>query len=314
MQIFSGIDEFNIPDHSGISTSIAIGKFDGIHLGHEKLIEEIVSHRRDGLSPLVVTFDSPVSDYFTGEHTRVLACNKEKTDRLFALGVEYIYMMPVNRQTMTYDPELFVRDVLCTGLHAGVIAAGADLSFGDKGAGNMGLLSRLSAELGYETVQIDKVKYGDEDISSSLIRQAVSSGDMERAGDMLGRPYFIDGRVRHGRQLGRTIDMPTVNLIPDDEKLLPPYGVYLSEVVFDDRQMYGITNIGVRPTVSDEDKVTVETFIYDFSGEIYGESIQVGLLHFMRPEIRFDSVDKLRKQLQDDKINGIMAVQRIKGS
>ncbi len=273
MQVFSRVDEFNIPDRSSVITSLAIGKFDGIHLGHEKLIEEIVSHRSNGLSPLVVTFDSPVGDYFTGEHTKVLASNKEKTDRLFAMGVEYVYMMPVNRHTMAYDPELFVREVLCAGLHAGVIAAGADISFGDKGAGNMELLKRLSPELGFETVQIDKVRYGDEDISSSLIRQAVSSGDMERARDMLGRPYFIDGKVRHGRQLGRTIDMPTVNLIPEEEKLLPPYGVYLSEVMLDERRMYGITNIGVKPTVSEEGKVTVETFIYDFSGDVYGESI-----------------------------------------
>ncbi|MBO5552489.1 MAG: bifunctional riboflavin kinase/FAD synthetase [Lachnospiraceae bacterium] len=303
MQIVSEIDE-------GVRTAVAIGKFDGMHLGHKKLLEEITSHREQGLYSLVFTFESPVMDFFTGQRSRVLTTNREKLALFEEAGIDFVYMMPVNKDTVSFPPEAFVKDMLAGRLHAGLIAAGADLSFGDRGAGNMELVKRLSAEgdkdFSCQAVEIDKVVYMGEEISSTLVRNAVSEGDMEKAVAMLGRPYSIQGEVVHGRRLGSRIDIPTANIIPDEDKLIPPYGVYHSYVHLGNRRLEGVTNIGVKPTIEEDDRLTAETHIPGFNGDIYGQDIKIELLHYLRPEIRFESIDMLRKQMQADirKITG----------
>ena len=297
MQIISGIKD-------GRRTAVAIGKFDGMHLGHRKLLEEITSHREQGLYSLVFTFESPVMDFVTGQKSRVLTTNREKLSLLEKAGVDLVYMMPVNRDTVTVSPEAFVREMLIGRLNAGLIAAGCDISFGDKGAGDMELVRRILSEQDGDfkrrVVEIDKVRYKDEVISSTLVRNAVAEGDMERAGAMLGRPYSISGKVVQGKRLGRTIDIPTANIIPDEDKLLPPYGVYHSRVHIGVSCLEGVTNIGVRPTVEDDDVLTSETHIPGFDGDLYGQDIEVELLRFIRPEMRFDSIDMLRQQMKAD--------------
>ena len=298
MQIVSGIDK-------NVRTAIAIGKFDGVHKGHMKLLHEIISHRDEGLLPLVFTFKGSVSDFYSGNKSRVLTTDEEKLKLLEDAGIGSVYMMSINKDTVFYDPEAFVREILVEKLHAGLIAAGGDLSFGYKGRGNMSLLERLS-EGGalYRTAAIEKVKHEDQVISSTLIRNEVSSGNMERAGAMLGRAYSLEGMVVHGKKLGRTIGIPTANVIPDDEKLMPPFGVYSSVVELGDRQFKGITNIGVKPTVSDEPCVTAETHIFDFDEDIYGAGIRVSLVRFVRPEKKFGDIDSLKEQMLTD-ITGI---------
>ena len=298
MQIVSGIDK-------NVRTAIAIGKFDGVHKGHMKLLHEIISHRDEGLLPLVFTFKGSVSDFYSGNKSRVLTTDEEKLKLLEDAGIGSVYMMSINKDTVSYDPEAFVREILVEKLHAGLIAAGGDLSFGYKGRGNMSLLERLS-EGGalYRTAAIEKVKHEDQVISSTLIRNEVSSGNMERAGAMLGRAYSLEGMVVHGKKLGRTIGIPTANVIPDDEKLMPPFGVYSSVVELGDRQFKGITNIGVKPTVSDEPCVTAETHIFDFDEDIYGAGIRVSLVRFVRPEKKFGDIDSLKEQMLTD-ITGI---------
>lgn len=294
MQIVSGIDK-------NVRTAIAIGKFDGVHKGHMKLLHEIISHRDEGLLPLVFTFKGSVSDFYSGNKSRVLTTDEEKLKLLEDAGIGSVYMMSINKDTVSYDPEAFVREILVEKLHAGLIAAGGDLSFGYKGRGNMSLLERLS-EGGalYRTAAIEKVKHEDQVISSTLIRNEVSSGNMERAGAMLGRAYSLEGMVVHGKKLGRTIGIPTANVIPDDEKLMPPFGVYSSVVELGDRQFKGITNIGVKPTVSDEPCVTAETHIFDFDEDIYGAGIRVSLVRFVRPEKKFGDIDSLKEQMLTD--------------
>lgn len=298
MQVVSGIDE-------GVGTAVAIGKFDGMHLGHEKLLKEIKAYRSEGLYSLVFTFEKPVADFFTGDQSGVLTTNDEKLALLEEAGIDYVYMMPVNKDTVSYEPEAFVREVLISRLHARVIAAGADLSFGDKGAGDMELLKRLSdagsAKNRFKAVQIDKVMYEGEEISSTLVRDAVSIGNMERAGAMLGRSYFLHGEVVHGRKLGRTIGIPTANLIPAEDKLMPPFGVYHSRIRLDDgRSLKGITNIGVKPTVKNDKAVTAETHIFDFDEDIYGRKLEVSLCHFARREMKFEGMDELKEQMKED--------------
>lgn len=288
----------------GIRTAIAIGKFDGMHLGHRKLLDEIMSYKAQGLKSLVVTFESPFSDYFTGQKSSLLTPRDEKLRLLEEAGIDYIYLMPVNQEMVSYDPESFVKEILVQRLKAGLIAAGSDLSFGHKGAGNLDLVRRTASALlddrSFKVVEIEKVKYRGEDISSSLIRNEVSKGDMEAAQGMLGRPYTMEGRVVYGNRIGKSIGFPTANLTPADDKLMPPYGVYISETETDGTLYRSITNIGKKPTVKDDEAVSVETHINDFDRDIYGKEIKVRLIRFVRPEIKFDSIEALKTQIRKD--------------
>ncbi len=311
MQIFSDIDTFNRTVGAETFTAVAIGKFDGIHKGHQKLIDVIDSYKAEGLRSLVFTFEKPVADYFTGCRSSVLTTDHEKIVYLEDTGVDYLYIMPVVSETVSYEPVYFIRDILFKGLHARVIAAGNDLSFGDKGAGNMELLREYSSKTGYRAVEIEKILYKDRELSSTLVREAVSRGEMEEVKEMLGRPYSIDGTVSCGKKLGRTIDMPTANIIPEDHKLMPPFGVYFSNVCIEGKEYSGITNIGVKPTVTDENKVTAETYIYDMNEDIYGKKISVRLQHFVRKEMKFPNIGMLKKQMHDDSIKGISYFNRM---
>ncbi len=311
MQIFSDIETFNRTVKPENYTAVAIGKFDGIHKGHQKLIDVIDSYKGEGLKSIVFTFEKPIADYFTGCLSSVLTTNKEKISYLESMGVDYLYIMPVVSETVSYEPVYFIRDILFKGLHARLIAAGGDLSFGDKGAGNMELLKDYSSKLGYRAVEIEKILYKNRELSSTIVREAVTKGEMEEVREMLGRPYSIDGTVSYGKQLGRTIDMPTANIVPDEHKLMPPFGVYFSNVCIEGKEYRGVTNIGVKPTVTDEKKVTAETYIYDMDDDIYGMKISVGLQHFVRKEMRFPNIEMLKKQMHDDSIKGISYFNRM---
>ncbi len=301
MRIFSDLDQFD-KECSEI-TAVAVGKFDGLHAGHIKLLEKVLEQKKKGLSPLAFTFDGSIADFFSGEKSPVLSTNPEKEDCLRDMGFDYEFIMPVNEETVATDPEEFI-DILVNKLHARYIAAGSDISFGAGGKGDLKLLKELSGKYSYEVCIIDKIKFGDEEISSSLIRNLVGEGKMELAQAALGRPYSLEGMVIEGRKLGRKLEMPTVNLSVDKNKLLPPFGVYFSHIYLGTGVFQGITNIGIKPTVSDEKKVAVESYIYDFDDDVYGEWLKVELLHFLRGEIKFESVDKLKAQMRTDMLRG----------
>ena len=185
-------------------------------------------------------------------------------------------------------------------MKAAYICAGSDVSFGRKGAGNYILLKQLAEECDYQIEIIDKVKVDGEDVSSTRVRSAVRDGRMEEAARLLGTPYRISGTVEHGRKLGSTLGMPTANLLPPQDKLLPPNGVYYSKVCLEGCEYRGISNVGYKPTVSDRRILGVETYLYDFDGDIYGQDMAVELLAFRRPEMKFDGVEALKEQMQKD--------------
>ena len=174
------------------------------------------------------------------------------------------------------------------------------MSFGRRGAGNYQLLKEKSKVFGYDVVIIDKVQYEGREVSSTYVREEVAKGNMELVHQLLGIPYHVGGTIVHGRKLGRTLGMPTVNQIPPKEKLLPPKGVYYSFVMLGERRLPSITNIGTKPTVTDVMAMGVETYIYDFDEDVYGEALEVYLLSFKRPEMRFDSVEALKNQMAED--------------
>ena len=290
--------------HNDMPLALSIGKFDGVHLGHRKILSALAARESEGLTPAVLTFDPSPEAWFTGQE-RVLTTREEKRYLLAQAGVGLLIELPFDRETADMDPAAFAENVLARQLSVRFIAAGPDLSFGAGGRGSFELLESMAGSLAFETQRVDKVQWDGAPISSTRIRGLVEEARMEEAAEMMGRAYLIRGHVEHGRQLGRTIGIPTANLIPPAEKILPPNGVYYSIVTLDGVTYDAMTNIGVKPTVSDEAKVTAETYLYGFDGDLYGQEASVSLLSFRRPERKFADVAELKEAMHLDVEEGI---------
>ncbi|MBD5452006.1 MAG: bifunctional riboflavin kinase/FAD synthetase [Lachnospiraceae bacterium] len=310
MKIIENTTKFQIEE----STAVAIGKFDGFHLGHQKLLRQLEIQKSKGQKSVVFTFVPSPAAFFSGAPIQELSTVEEKR-RIFAqAGVDYLVEFPFVQSIADMEPEVFVEDVLVGMLHAKCVVAGDDVSYGRHGAGNCKLLEEMAKKYLYDVVIIDKVLYNDNEVSSTFVRKAVKEGDMELVSVLLGTPYHVSGEIIHGKKLGRTLGMPTVNLLPPEEKLLPPKGVYYSYVYlysgkgsqsyesmpYHGVQLPSITNIGTKPTVNDQKRMGVETYIYDFNADVYGKYMDVYLLAYKRPEMRFEGVDNLKTQMQAD--------------
>ncbi len=296
MQIITRLNELNIDS----KTAIAMGKFDGIHLGHKKLLNLILDQKIDDLKAVVFTFEPSPEEFFVGHTVKQLFTKEEKRKAFEKLGIDILVEFPLTEETAATPPESFIRDILVDRLNARYIAAGTDVSFGDKGKGDQFLLRNMSKEMGFELCLIDKVMLDGEEVSSTRTRNQIADGNMKMAARLLGCEYSVSGIVEHGRHIGHTIGVPTVNVIPSQEKLLPPYGVYSSIVVIDDKEYRGMTNIGRKPTISEKEVVGAETYIYNFDEDVYGKFIEVRLKEFIRPEMKFDSIEALTAQIKSD--------------
>lgn len=285
-------------------SAVAIGKFDGIHRGHQSLLRHVLEQKEKGLQAVVFTFDPSPAALFSGEDLPELTTKREKRRLFQEMGIDVLIEFPLNFTTAATEPEAFIEKVLAGQMKTAYIAAGEDLSFGKKGKGDAALLRRMAGSFGYRTEIIEKVCLDGVEISSSYVREVIKSGDMEKAERLIGEAYSVSGVVAHGKKLGRKLGMPTVNLLPEKEKLLPPYGVYFSEVSLGERVYKGITNIGCKPTVNEEKQAGVETYLYDFAQDIYGKEITVRLFSFHRPERKFESVEALKKQMASDIAQG----------
>ncbi len=294
-----------VTDPKGISvkekTAVAIGKFDGIHIGHKKILSEVLKAGEKGLKTVIFTFEPSPEIFFGAPDCGALMTRDEKREYLESYGIDMLIEYPMNEETSAVEPELFIRKCLKEQLNMGFIAAGSDLSYGKGGKGDFSLLDSLKTELEYETVMVDKVRYGGFVVSSTTIRNAVAGGDMRTAEEMLGRPYSFRGIVTTGKQLGRTIGFPTANIDPLPGRVIPPYGAYYSDVELSDGRVFkAVTNIGCKPTVKDDKKVNIESYLLDFSGDIYGEMINVMLREFRRPEQKFADLYELKNVLRAD--------------
>lgn len=285
-------------------TAVAIGKFDGIHIGHRRLLEEIREKKKDGLCTCVFTFDPAPAVLFGWSDGKELSTKEEKHVLFERAGVDILIEFPMNRETAATVPEVFAAEILAERMQTRFLAAGSDLSFGAGGAGNTEFLRKLGPELGFQVKTIPKVCVDGREVSSTHVRSCVDRGDMGLAEQLLGMPYPVFGTVVKGNQLGRTLGFPTVNLLPDESKLLPPNGVYFSQVRHRGRLYRAISNIGYKPTVTDRHVMGIESYLYDFREDIYGEPVEVYLLEFSRPEQQFESVEALRGQLQKDIMAG----------
>lgn len=300
MEIVAGTLDFEL----NRETAVAIGKFDGMHRGHSKLLQEVLDKKASGLAACVFTFEPSPAVFFGFSDGRELSTGEEKRRLLERMGVDYLIEFPMTQDTANMEPEVFIEEILVKKLHTRWIVAGADVSFGKKGAGNAAMLKANAEKYGYCLTTIDKVREGENIISSTLVRSHVEQGNMEYVEVLLGSPYTITGKVVHGKSMGRKMGMPTVNIIPSDKKLLPPNGVYCSAVRVNGKEYPSISNIGHKPTVADNLALGVETHLYDFDEDIYGEEIEVCLYKFLRPEMRFSSLEELQKQIKSDILVG----------
>lgn len=300
MEIITNTTNFNLDTDA----AVAIGKFDGLHIGHRKLIDLILQQKAKGLAACVFTFDPAPAVLFGFSDGKELTTKEEKRRILADLGVDILIEFPMTKETAAISPETFVREILSERMRARYIAAGTDLSFGDKGKGNTELLKSMGVMLGIHTETIEKISIDGVEVSSTFVRERVEEGDMETVTAFLGQPYCVQGEVVHGNHLGSTIGFPTVNQIPPATKLLPPCGVYLSTAIVKGKKYNAISNVGFKPTVSDGNVCGVETYLYDFDQDIYGEDITVFLEKFSRPEQKFDKLESLIAQLQHDIASG----------
>lgn len=295
MKIISNTTDFKIPE----KTAIAIGKFDGAHIGHKKIFEKLMKAKAQGLKTAVFTFDpSPVA-FFTDMNVPELFTKEEKRDYFEKMGIDYLVEYPFNKDTAAVEPRDYIEDYLLNKMNGAYIIAGEDVSYGKKGLGDGKLLIEMSNELDFKVDLIKKVTLDGVEISSTYARDEVKNGNMENATRILGEPYSITGTVMSGKKLGRTLGMPTANMYPSKDKLLPPNGVYFCKIeIVDTKEVYcGVTNIGSRPTVEDGNRISVETFLLGFDGDLYEKKICVSLVHFKRPEMRFSSVEELQKMV-----------------
>ena len=296
MQIIRDTTDFVSPGE----TAVSIGKFDGVHLGHRRLLEELIDQKEKGLLATVFTFD-PYPEVFFGYGSKQMLTTLEEKEQIFEkMGIDILVEFPFNAVSAATPSREFVTRFLCSHLRARFIAAGPDLSFGDHGSGNFSLLEELAPEYGFTAKKIEKVIMDENIISSTLIRRLISTGEVTTAARYLGEPYMVRGRIVHGKALGRRIGIPTLNQVPPEDKLLPPFGVYYSDVLIGEKKYCGMTNIGIKPTVSEEKRVTVETYLYDFRDDIYGETATVQLLTHRRPEMKFGSLEELKRTMEQD--------------
>lgn len=297
-------------------TSIALGNFDGIHRGHQRVITPAIAHAQQAqqtviagrsqpetLCPTVVTFDPHPREFFTGNLKRLLTPLPEKAELLSQLGIEQLVLLPFDRTLAALSPEEFVRDILIQKLKVQHISIGLDFCFGRSRSGNSTDLRLIASEMGVEVSIAPLFKEEGDRISSSAIRAALIDGKLAIANQLLGRPYSLRGEVVHGQKLGRKIGFPTANIEFSATKFLPKYGVYAVQVSgtpFSTPQP-GILNVGCRPTV-DPDAVnpTVEVHLFNVDQQLYGETLTLELLHYLRPEQKFESLDHLKAQIKQD--------------
>jgi len=291
-------------DENGIHTSkksaVAIGKFDGIHVGHQALLECIINKKSENMQAVVFTFSPSPEEFFKGQMLPAIDTVEEKRDNFEKMGVDILIEYPLTKESAAISPHSFMEDILYNGLNAGYVVSGRDLSFGDKGAGNSEMLQAFADENGFLYEMIDKVCVNGQEVSSTSVRDAIIKGDMELVSRMLGRRYRIAGEVVHGKALGRTIQMPTINIVPSKQKLLPPSGVYATVTVIDNKEYPGVTNIGVKPTVTDEKVIGVETHLFNFDKDVYGKQVVTKLISFIRPEMRFANVEDMLTRIKED--------------
>ncbi|HEX8189016.1 MAG TPA: bifunctional riboflavin kinase/FAD synthetase [Pyrinomonadaceae bacterium] len=297
MRLFHGYENAEI----GRPAVLTLGVFDGLHLGHQLIISRVVERaRQSGAVPTVVTFDPhPRAVLHPESAPPLLQTFDQKVEAFGVLGVEQTIVVRFTPEFARVRAEEFLRDVVHERLQAREVYLGRGFAFGRGREGDIGLLRRVSGELGFFADEVPEVRLRGQRISSSRIRELLAAGRVNLARRMLGRPYGVEGRVVRGHERGRTIGFPTANLRPAN-RVIPRGGVYVTATLIGGAWRRSVTNVGVRPTFGDAAEPSVETFVMDWGGDLYGDVVRVRFLHRLRDERRFESAEGLKGQIRAD--------------
>lgn len=303
MRIFNSLDE--IKDIK--ETAVALGSFDGIHLGHKELIGKTVERAKEkGLASGVFTFSNHPKNVIQGKDAvKNILYKREKEEIIASLGVDYLFDIPFTKEIMTLSKDDYVIKLLLEKCKAKLIACGFNHRYGFKAEGNTDTLKKMGEELGFETMVMDPYEVEGNVVSSTLIRTLIASGRVDKCPMYMGRYYSIEGEVVVGNRLGRTLGFSTSNLMIDFSMVTPPNGVYVTYCTYNGKRYPSVTNVGVKPTIKpgrdeEERKKNVETHIFDFDRELYGKTIIVEFLRKLRDEVKFDDVSELSEQIVRD--------------
>lgn len=297
MKIYHGTENANIAR----PTVLTLGVFDGLHLGHQRIMHKVVERARVTASAATaITFDPhPRSVLHPESAPPLLQTLDQRLANFEVLGIEQAIVIRFDREFASQAADEFLRDIVHDRLQAKEVYLGKGFAFGRGRGGNIDLLRRMSAELGFVADEVDEVTLRGQRISSSKIRELLAEGRVNLVRRMLGRPYGVEGVIIRGDRRGHTIGFPTANLHPHN-RVVPKFGVYATATLIDGIWRRSITNIGVRPTFGAESEPSIESYIFDFDRELYGDVIRVRFLHRIRDERKFSGVDELKAQIERD--------------
>lgn len=294
MQIFTELNK-------NPELSLALGYFDGVHKGHQKVIRSAVEFaRQNGNKSAVITFKDHPCCFFRGVCPKYILTREDRLKHIEALGIDYVYILDFDARLCMLSAEDYLKNILIDNFSPKSISTGFNHYFGSKKSGGVDLLTKMQNIYGYEYFEIPPQKAGDDTISSTVIREALSKGQIQNANEMLGYNFTIKGEVVKGQQLGRKIGFRTANLVYPCELIDLPFGVYSVNVRYGELIYKGISNFGIRPTVSNSKQCSLETHILDFDKDIYGEEISVEFLKMIRAERKFASLSELKAQIGED--------------
>lgn len=298
---------YNISELSQVTNSIVtIGTFDGVHLGHQKIIKRLVElKQKQGGEIVLFTFDPHPRKILFPEQKdlKLITTTEEKCDILKQFGVDHVLVYPFTKEFSKMQAQDYISNIIARGLKTKTLVIGYDHRFGSNREGNIETLKELSKVYNFLVEEIPAQEINQLNVSSTRIRKAIEAGEIQTANDFLGYTFFITGKVVKGKQLGRTIGYPTANvLIEDNDKLIPKIGVYAVNVISNNLSYKGMLNIGTNPTTDADNRVKIEVNIFDFDKDIYGETLKVEFVKWIRNEEKFANLDELKQALANDKI------------
>ncbi len=296
MQYIKGIEAYK----ENQRTAVTLGKFDGLHRGHQKLIAKVKAHAaHEDVKSVVFAFDMGPLFQRIGKKQECIMTNEERRLRLEG-EVDYLIECPFTEEICTMEAERFISEILVDRLHVKYVTVGTDFHFGHEKRGDFRMLREYAGQYGYQVEVVEKARCNGREISSTYVKEELKKGNIDTVNMLLGYSYLIAGEVEHGRKLGRTIGFPTMNVIPPPQKLLPPNGVYVNEIMIEGACYEGVCNIGVKPTVGTGFQPSVETFLFGYEGDAYGKNICIKVHDFEREERKFSSVSLLKAQMTKD--------------
>lgn len=309
MKLFKSIDDFT----SDRKTVLTLGTFDGVHIGHKKIVDRLIQSAADETCESVILTFFPHPRMVLQESSEIVLLNTidERAELLKKSGLDSLIIHPFDKAFSRLTAEEFIRDILIEKLNIHKIIIGYDHRFGRNRTANIDDLIEFGREYDFEVEQISAQELNDVSVSSTKIRKAISEGDISLANAYLGYPYLLTGKVVHGRKLGRTIGYPTANIhIVEEYKLVPKDGVYVISAILNGNKVDGMMSIGNNPTIENA-KHSIEINFFDFDADLYDQTIQISILHRIRDEAKFDSVDILKEQIADDKVKSLAFLKTI---